>query len=677
MKGKILGERYEILEKVGCGGMAIVYKAKCQLLNRNVAIKILRDEFIDDEEFIKKFRRESQAAASLSHPNIVNVYDVGEEEIDGKKIYYIVMEFILGKTLKETIREKKHLNTKETLNYSIQIAEALEHAHRNHIIHRDIKPHNIMITDDNRAKVMDFGIARAATSSTVTNTSNVIGSVHYFSPEQARGGYTDERSDLYSLGIVMYEMLTGRLPFEGETPVTVALKHVQEEMKSVREIDPSIPESLDNIILKLTQKSPDDRYQKAGDLIEDLINISNNINHVVNSNNDKFNDSATQVVPIVNNKTNEESNSKFENTAEIDVDDNIIKFQKDEEKYIKSQEKKRKKEQKSGGAKIYIMAILLALVLVSVGGLTIIKAKEWFYVGEIEVPKIVGKYENEAREELEKLGLKLEVENYITSTEFEKDQIINQEIEAGSKVKSGYTIKVNVSKGLEQVKIPTLYKHLYDEARIKLENLGLAVGLVDYEFSEDIEADRVISQSPDPGSLVDTGTEIDLLISKGPENVKLEMPNLVGRSETEAKSLIVTSGLVMNGSPTKEHSDKPEGEVIWQSIDPGQEIEKNTSVSITVSLGKEIIEEPEEEKPTEPENTDTEISFNYRVSFDEIDSDRIEVVISRVQDGETNNAYTGTFNKEEREAYITLTGKKGAIFEVYLNGSHYETTVIN
>ena len=230
MIGMTLGNRYEIVEKIGSGGMAIVYKAKCRLLDRYVAIKILKEEFTEDDDFIRKFRRESQAAASLSHPNIMNIYDVGSVENEKNKIHYIVMEYIKGKTLKEVITEKGKLSTDETVSFSKQIAEALSHAHKNHIIHRDIKPHNIMITEDNRLKVTDFGIARAVTSSTITTTSSVLGSVHYFSPEQARGGYTDEKSDIYSLGIVMYEMLTGKVPFDGDTPIGVALKHVQEEM---------------------------------------------------------------------------------------------------------------------------------------------------------------------------------------------------------------------------------------------------------------------------------------------------------------------------------------------------------------------------------------------------------------------------------------------------------------
>lgn len=251
MIGKILGKRYEIIEKIGGGGMAIVYKAKCNLLNRFVAVKVLRPEFINDKDLLGKFRKESQAAASLSHPNIVNVYDVGEED----DVYYIVMEYVNGRTLKELIKEKGKLSKEEILDFTRQIALALKHAHSNHIVHRDIKPHNILVTEDNRAKVTDFGIALAATSSTITNTGSIIGSVHYFSPEQARGGYTDEKSDLYSLGIVMYEMATGRLPFEGDAPITVALKHIQENPEPPSKYNPSISKGLESIIVKLMQKS--------------------------------------------------------------------------------------------------------------------------------------------------------------------------------------------------------------------------------------------------------------------------------------------------------------------------------------------------------------------------------------------------------------------------------------
>jgi len=262
--GTMLGNRYEIIEKVGGGGMAMVYRAKCHLLNRNVAVKILRDELISDKDLVSRFKRESQAVASLSHPNIVNVYDVGEVD----DLYYMVMEMVEGKTLKKIIKEKGALHQEEIAHYSKQIAQALKHAHENYVIHRDIKPQNILITEDHRAKLTDFGIALSSSTNTLTNTGSLVGSVHYFSPEQARGGYTDAKSDLYSLGIVMYEMATGKLPFEGESPITVALKHLQEEPEPPSSINTTVSEGLESIIMKLIEKDQVSRFQSASSLIE-------------------------------------------------------------------------------------------------------------------------------------------------------------------------------------------------------------------------------------------------------------------------------------------------------------------------------------------------------------------------------------------------------------------------
>lgn len=671
MKGKILGERYEILEKVGGGGMSIVYKAKCKLLNRNVAVKILREEFLEDEEFIKKFRRESQAAASLSHPNIVNVYDVGEEEIDGKKIYYIVMELVSGRTLKEVIRSKKNLSIEESLDYSIQIAEALEHAHKNHIVHRDIKPHNIMITEDGRAKVMDFGIAMAATSSTVTNTSNVIGSVHYFSPEQARGGFTDERSDIYSLGIVMYEMLTGRLPFEGETPVTVALKHIQEEMKSVKEIDSEIPVSIDNIIKKATQKSPDDRYQNITEMLNDLIAVNKDYKHEVKADNKEYHDSPTQVIPIV--KSDDIiAEDNFDSTAEILDEKELKKLKKDEKKYLKEQEKKRKKEEKSGGAKVYILAILLAFAVVAVGGLGFVKAKSWLVTGEIEVPNLVGKYEEDAREELEGLGLVLKIEESVTSTEYEKDKIVEQSVEAGNKVKKGYTIKVNISSGLEQVKVPELRKRHRDEVSRVLEDLGLKAN-IKYEFNDDIEKDYVISQSIDANSEVALGTTIDIMVSEGKKNEEISMPDLIGRQEAEARSIITSNKLVLTGYPDEQFSDKPIGEVIWQNINPGDKVMEGSIVSIAISKGPEIIEEPDPEPEPEENNNsgNNQVSVTKTIDFSSVEGDTVKIVITK--NGEPDPVFTATESKDKGGIVVTLTGYSGDLFEIYINEYYVET----
>lgn len=298
MIGKVLNNRYEIIEKIGEGGMAEVYKAKCRVLNRFVAIKILKNEFIDDETFASKFKREAQAAASLSHPNIVNIYDVGNINNKDGNTPYIVMEYIKGKTLKEIIIDKGKLSSKETIFYSLQMSEAIEHAHSNKIVHRDIKPHNIMINDNNRVKVTDFGIARAVTSSTVTIGSDALGSVHYISPEQARGGYTDEKSDIYSMGIVMYEMVTGKLPFNADTAVAVALKHIQEKIVSPREIESSIPKDLESIILKCVSKNQSERYQNMSEVMIDLEKI-NLLQAPLLAQDNNLEDSPTMVIPVI------------------------------------------------------------------------------------------------------------------------------------------------------------------------------------------------------------------------------------------------------------------------------------------------------------------------------------------------------------------------------------------
>ena len=404
MIGAILGNRYEIIEKVGEGGMAKVYKAKCHLLNRYVAIKILRDEFTNDEQFIGKFRRESQAAASLSHPSILNIYDVGVDEIDNNIIHYIVMEFIDGKTLKELIKENGKLTIEKTISYSIQIAEALQNAHKNRIIHRDIKPHNIMITKEDRVKVTDFGIARAVTSSTVTTTSNVLGSVHYFSPEQARGGYTDEKSDIYSLGIVIYEMATGKVPYDGESPISVALKHIQEDIIAPSQIDDTIPKNLEAIIVKCIQKRQSDRYNNVSDLIIDLKAIDNDLISL-NSAQENDMESATKIIPTIDIKEEIEVNSKSE----------------------KRKVHSNKKKSKGGG--VVFLGILLAFILVTGLFFGYGKLKKALAVDEIKVPDISGMQEEDAKELIESLDLTFRVIDTAKSNEFLIGQVITQSVE--------------------------------------------------------------------------------------------------------------------------------------------------------------------------------------------------------------------------------------------------------
>ncbi len=652
MKEIILGGRYKLLEKVGGGGMAIVYKAKCQLLNRFVAVKVLRDEFIEDEEFIKKFRQESQAAASLSHPNIVNVYDVGVDEIDDSKIYYIVMEYIDGKTLKEIIREKGQLSVAETVEYAIEMGEAIEHAHRNHIVHRDIKPHNIMIDKDNRVKVTDFGIARAATSSTLTNTSNVIGSVHYFSPEQARGGFTDSKSDIYSLGIVMYEMITGRLPYEGDTPVSVALKHVQEEIPLVRKVNPKAPEGLEFIIKKATEKNPIDRYQSAEALVKDLRDFQAGSLSAEKFEAEELLDSPTQIIdPIAESQLNEEK-------------------EKDMKKEDKKNHKKTNKEKKSGGLRVILLAVLSALLVTSLGAFAISSLRGALKVKEVEVPDLLGMEEAKAEEELAKRGLKFAVGDRVSNKDYKEGQIVFQNIKAGEKVKEGYTIEVDVSKGVNHVKVPKLISRDIKDFEDILKEYGLERGSVSYEYSDTIDEDLIIEQYPAPYSEVEENTEVNIIVSQGTENKLISMPKLVGLAESDAKAALVAKGLSLSSRNDKHSSEYPKGVVIWQSIDPGMEVSPNTEVNITVSLGEEPKEEPVEEEPKEPE--EPSIPFNLELNLPGAEeSTSIQVV--RHQNGQKETVYTGTADPGETSITINLDGNVSAKFDVFLNGDYYST----
>ena len=637
MIGIVLGGRYEIIEKIGAGGMAYVYKAKCRLLNRNVAVKILRDEFVNDEEFVKKFRRESQAAASLSHPNIVNVYDVGAEEVDGERIYYIVMEYINGKTLKDIIREKGKLSLEETLDYSIQIAEALEHAHKNHIVHRDIKPHNIMITEDGRVKVTDFGIARAATASTVTNTSNVIGSVHYFSPEQARGGYTDEKSDIYSLGIVIYEMITGKVPYEGDSPISVALKHIQEEVLPPRSIDPTIPVSLENIIMKCVKKSQLDRYNNASELLRDLRRVKYSIGNK-NIDDTALIESPTQIIPIVNDEGNDD---------------------------MKRNKKKKEKKNGDSSTKMMLLAIFLAFVVVASGVYGYYRLKNYFVSDEVEVPDLVGMQVEKAEQTLEDFGLKLKVGKEISSSEFKKGEIIDQKTKVGEKVKSGYTIEVTVSTGGKLVKVPSLIGKNIAEIDAILSEKNLEDGIVTPQFSDTVEANFIINQYPEPYKEVEEGTKIDIVVSQGPEKKMVDMPSLLNRTENEANSALIASGLA-KGNTDKAPSDEYEaGRVMWQSIQPGTSVEANTRVDIKISTG------PEPEPEPEPKE-EKEVPFNLNLTLPEDDSE-IEIRVERIQDNFIEVLYDEVHVSDGKTIKIPLKGKLDAEFRLYYNGEHKET----
>lgn len=587
--GRVLGNRYTVVEKIGEGGMAIVYKAKCSLLNRNVAIKVLRQEFMNDEDFIVKFKREAQAAASLSHANIVNVYDVGMEE----DIYYIVMEYIDGKTLKDIIDEKGKLDTKETLDISMKVVDALIHAHANKVIHRDIKPHNIMVTSDGRVKVTDFGIARAATSSTITSTNSVMGSAHYFSPEQARGGYTDERSDIYSVGIMMYEMVTGKLPFNGDSPVIIAIKHIQNEPVPPSEIDETVSKDLEKVIMKCIKKNQSERYKNSEALLRDIKDIQYGTFSTTN----KFDGSSTQALPILDETV---LMSTTEKIPVINAKD-LRKARKNKIKKEKPEKPKKVKNQKKKSSKGTIGAILLALIVVLVGTGLALGINGMSSNSGVVIPDLNGKTEEQAIKQLEGLGLKINVVGYRESDK-EEGYIIEQIDKSGEKVKKGYSVKVIMSSGkaIVLVPIPDLFGMTVDEAENELKDKGFVIGKVNYEDS-DYKVDTVISQSPRESEELETGEKVDLVISKGKTVKTVKVLDVTGLKEDAAKRLLESNSLKIGNIRTQE-SDQEPGSIISQNPKANTVVEEGTTVELIISVKpREDQQQQEQEQQQEDE----------------------------------------------------------------------------
>ena len=558
LEGKILGNRYEIIEKIGNGGMATVYKSKDRVLNRYVAVKILRDEFTTDEEFIKRFRIEAQSAASLTHPNIVSIFDVGNEG----NLYYIVMELIKGKTLKEIITEENGpLPWKWSLNVVTQIASALETAHKNNIVHRDIKPHNIIITEDGIAKVTDFGIAKAVSNSTITAFGTTIGSVHYFSPEHARGGFTDAKSDLYSLGVVMYEMLTGKVPFDADTPVSVALKHMQEKPVEPKELNENIPQVVNDIIMKAMQKDINLRYQSATEMVKDLNtalkNPDENFVHIGNNVGAATQRISTQEIAEAERRANEQKN--------------------------KGKEKKTNKFKELIKKHKVASAILGAIFLFFIAFGATMGIVELANPNEVQIPDLVNKTEDEAEQILKDLKLKLVVKSEEYNENIEKGKIISQDppYQENYTIKEHSEISIVISKGTEKVDVPNVVGKRREEAEKELKEVGLVPEIIE-ENDEKVEAGIVLSQDPEDGENVNKGSTVKLVVSKGSAIVKVEVPSLVGKNEQEAKALLVEAGLKANIINDEDES-KNDGVVLRQSKEPGTQVQEGTTITITVN----------------------------------------------------------------------------------------------
>lgn len=612
-EGMFIADRYEIVSKVGAGGMSDVYKAKDHILSRFVAIKVLKQEYSEDRTFVSKFRTEAQSAAGLEHPNIVNIYDVGSE--DG--MHYIVMEYVEGITLKTYIEKKGQLSFKESVSIAIQVARGIEAAHNKDIIHRDIKPQNIIISTEGKVKVTDFGIARAASSNTIS--SDVMGSVHYASPEQARNGFVDGRSDIYSLGIVMYEMITGRVPFDGDTTVAVAIQHLQEEMTSPRVYAPNVPISFEKIILKCTQKNADRRYQAISELISDLRKSLANPN-----------DDFVEIAPLVDNaktkiiSSDEIKQIKDRGTAEPapEIPKVVKKKEVVPEEYEDEDEEDDEDDDDSGflnpkmDKAVTIMGIATAVIIVIfiiylLGAVTGLwrfgagsddksqsqqtqssetetqdkKETETTVDEKVEMISVLYKSYDDAKAALEKIGLEIFIIKKEEST-YEDGTVLSQDITVGTKVSKGTTVNVVVAgtdeNASSKVDVPNVVGKTENDAVNLLKNAGLEFRKT-YEYSDSVDAGTVISQNPGKNESVEEGTTVTIVISQGQESV--EVPRVINLPQKDGQKELANAGLKY--AVNTEYSDTvEEGYIIKQSVEAGKKVAKGKTITITVSLGK-------------------------------------------------------------------------------------------
>ncbi len=657
--------------------MAQVYRAKCNVLNRFVAVKVLKQEFVSDPDFINKFKQESMSAARLNHKNIVNVYDTGVDE----GIYYIVMEYLEGITLHELIQQNKGLSIDTAVDICIQICEALDHAHSNGIIHRDIKPHNILIDKNNQVKVADFGIARAVSNKTMTNSDNTLGSVNYFSPEQARGGYIDEKSDIYSLGIVLFEMLTGEVPFKGDSAITIALKHVNEQIPAPTSINKEIPDFLDEIVLKCTNKKQTLRYNSANAIISDLMKFKANKEvFLAESNNQNMDEEKIEALnrflletstinsmdkTILNTGANKNGKSKSGNgrIKEMKIHNNneVEDEINDEDDYEIEKDKSK--------LKYSILAIVAALVLTLVLAFAAISfIKDYLSVAEVEVPDLSGVDEILAQDTIENLGLDFVVKDRIHSSEFEEGQIMSQNIRAGEKLKEGFPIEVIVSMGEKMIKVPDLVHKYSNEALVLLNESGLQSGEIIYEFSETVPWGLVIRQNPEPNILVKEGDVVTYVLSKGQEIEYALMPSVIGETVTEAERILLAKGFSVGDISFRSSNEYAEDTVSYQSYPVGTEVEKGTAVSIIVSTGPEDVPEP----TTQPGENGSPISGRAQLTIELPDQEgMLSVAVERVLEEQRQVVYQQAHTKDDSPLKIILEGFGVQKFEVFINSEYY------
>ncbi len=626
--GIILGKRYEVLSKVGAGGMADVYKGRDRMLNRYVAIKVLKKEYKEDENFVRKFRSEAQAAAGLIHPNIVNVYDVGED----RGLYYMVMELVEGITLKEYIEKKGRLSHKEVISIAIQMCTGVGIAHAADIIHRDIKPQNIIISKDGKVKVTDFGIAKATTSNTVS--SNAMGSVHYTSPEQARGGFSDQRSDIYSVGITLYEMVTGEVPFDGESTVSVAIKHLQEEITPPSELVPDIPYSLERIILKCTQKNSERRYRNTDELIQDLkrslvdpngdfvvipplrsantvIITGDELDDIRSYDDDDYDDYGDDDYGHDDRYGGHDDYDDHDDYGDDDYDrdrdydddydrdhDDYDDDEFDDDDYDSRGRRRRDSDDVNPRMNkvMKILTIVVAVIIVFILIFVIGKAAGLFKFtpslktetkeeDQVKVPNVVGKTEEEAKKELNKMGLGFKVKERKESNKYEEGTVSEQKTEAGKKVDKNTTILVVVSSGLigKEIEVPDVKGHNESEAHSMLTQAGFKKITSDFVYSDTVAEGDVIETTPAAHAKATEETQIVMKVSKGAE--KKTVPNVIGYADADAQNAIIAAGLNVGTVTYDYHDSVPEGQVVSQSVDGGKKVSAGTSIGLVVSQG--------------------------------------------------------------------------------------------
>ncbi|MBL4952635.1 Stk1 family PASTA domain-containing Ser/Thr kinase [Neobacillus sp. OS1-32] len=652
MIGKRLSGRYKILNIIGGGGMANVYLAHDMILDRDVAVKMLRLDFANDEEFIRRFRREAQAATSLAHPNIVNIYDVGEEN----DLYYIVMEYVDGQTLKQYIQQNSPLRVEKAIEIMKQLTSAISHAHHNHIIHRDIKPHNILIDHEGNVKVTDFGIATALSATAITQTNSVLGSVHYLSPEQARGGMANRKSDIYSLGIVMFELLTGRLPFSGESAVSIALKHLQSETPSVRRWNPSIPQSVENIVLKATAKDPFHRYNSVDEMEEDLQTALD----PERMNEAKFaipvDDEATKAIPVI---TNDKPLKNLEETL-VHSTENTAEKPTEKTKKEKKKEKKNKKRKKWPLVLVSIFLFLCVIGLLSALFLPgILSAKE------VKVPNVSGMELDDAVSKLKQSGLGIDKKIKITSEEVEEGLVIKTDPEAGETVKEKAKVTLYISSGKKKLELSNYVGRNYDDVVRLLDDKFKDIKKI--EKHDDSAPGTILSQNPPEGEqVVPEDTVLEFEVSLGPEIIVLK--DLTQYSLKGAQDYCSLVGLTLDASQEQYDEKVPAGMVISQSPKEGTELKKGDKVTVVISKG---------EKP--PKKVVKEITIPFEPDPENPDKEQVvQIYIDDMNRNMTEPAETFNINATKKvQIELTIPYGKKAGYRVMKDNTVFMEEVIN